>query len=207
MMTSRLLPALLLLIAPAAVAQEPTASPPSPEASAKAASLAAGHYKLDSKHTSVVAIVRHVGVEDYLVRFDKFAADLTYDPAHPETDRLEATVDATSLDVGADYSRDFANTFLGAAKNPTMTFVATAMTPNADGRTGTMAGNLTLNGVTRPVTFNVVFNGAGRNFPFGTAAGFAAEGTIKRSDFGSHAWKSVVGDEVQIQIRAGFDKK
>jgi polyisoprenoid-binding protein YceI len=146
-------------------------------------------------------------VSDYVVRFDRAQAQFDYDPAQPQATKLQASVDVTSLDVGASYSQEFANTFLGAAKTPTATFTATAMAPNPDGHTGTMTGDLTLNGVTRPVTFNVTFIASGRGLMLGTVAGFKAEGTIKRSDFGSHAWAGVVSDEVQLIIRGEFDKK
>jgi polyisoprenoid-binding protein YceI len=209
MMTHRSLFALLLLVLPASwsAAQTPANPPPPPEVSAKAASLPAGHYKLDPKHGSVLAVVRHLGVSDYVMRFDKFDADFTYDPAQPQATHLEASVDATSLDVGADYSKQFADQFLGAAKFPKATFVSTAMAPNPGGRTGTMTGDLTLNGVTRPVTFVVTFLAVGHGVPFGTIAGFTAEGTIRRSDFGSRAFLKYVSDEVRLQIRGEFDKK
>jgi polyisoprenoid-binding protein YceI len=209
MMTHRLLIALLLnCSACAASAQESeAAAPPPPPVSAKAALLPAGHYKIDPKHSSVVAVVRHLGVSDYLVRFDKFDADFTYDPARPEATKLQASVDAASFDVGADYSKNFANTFVGADKFPKVTFVATSMTPNPDGRTGTMTGDLSFNGATRSVTFNVTFIASGHGLPFGTIAGFNAEATIKRFDFNSHAWSHYVSNDVQLQIRAAFDKK
>lgn len=197
--------ALLAFSSPGALAQESEAAPPPPEVSAKP--LPAGHYRLDPKHASVIAVVRHMHVSDYLVRFDRAEAEFDYNPAQPQATRLEASVDVTSLDVGADYSKDFANTFLGASRNPKATFTATAMAPNPDGRTGTMTGDLTLNGVTRAASFNVTFIGTGHGLPLGTIAGFRAEGTIKRSDFGSHAWAGVVGDEVQLIIRGEFDKK
>jgi polyisoprenoid-binding protein YceI len=194
--------------APVALAQDSqAAAPPPPEAPAKPSSLGAGHYKLDPRHSSVIAVVRHMHVSDYVVRFDRAQAQFDYDPAQPQATKLQASVDVTSLDVGASYSQEFANTFLGAAKTPTATFTATAMAPNPDGHTGTMTGDLTLNGVTRPVTFNVTFIASGRGLMLGTVAGFKAEGTIKRSDFGSHAWAGVVSDEVQLIIRGEFDKK
>jgi polyisoprenoid-binding protein YceI len=209
MMTYRSLIALLLLGLPAswAAAQAPANPPPPPEVSAKAANLPVGHYKLDPKHGSVLAVVRHLGVSDFVMRFDKFDADFTYDPAQPQATHLEASVDTTSLDVGADYSKQFADQFLGAVKFPKATFVSTAMTPNPDGRTGTMTGDLTLNGVTRPETFAVTFIATGHGVPFGTIAGFTAEGTIRRSDFGSRAFLKYVSDEVRLQIRGEFDKK
>src|SRR5580698_1312395 len=88
--------------------------------------------------------------------------------------------------------------------------VATQMQKTGDGQ-GTMTGNLTLMGVTKPVTFNVTLIGAGHEvlpIPFGRrAAGFEATTTIKRSDFGSTYLNNLVGDEVTLQIDAEFEKK
>jgi len=176
-------------------------------ASASPADLPAGTFVLDRKHASVIAKVMHMGVSLYTLRFDRVDATFTYDPAHPEASRVSATIDTTSLDVGADYSRRFADEFLDASKFPTATFVSTAIQPGPDGRTGTMTGALTLSGVTRPVTFNVTFVGVGQD-PFGhTLTGFSALTTIKRSDFGSNFLQNLVGDDVKIDIEAEFDRK
>ena len=73
-----------------------------------------------------------------------------------------------------------------------------------------MTGDLTLRGVTKPVTFNVTFNGVGREPlpPFTTVAGFTATTTIKRSDFGSDFLNNgIVGDDVTITIEAEFKKQ
>lgn len=176
-------------------------------ASANPTDLPAGHFVLDKKHSSIIARVRHLSVSNYTMRFDKFDASFTYDPAHPEATKLEASVDVTSLDVGADYSRQFADEFLDASKFPKATFVSTAVTPGPDGRTGTMTGDLTLKGVTRPVTFNMAFVAVGHGFPFGTVAGFSATTEIKRSDFGSHNLLSLVGDDVDLEIEGEFEHK
>ena len=177
-------------------------------ASANIADLPAGHFQLDPKHASLIARVRHVGVSNYVLRFDKLAAEFTYDPAHPEATKLTASVDTTSLDVGADYSRKFAEDFLKATQFPQATFVATSMTPGADGRTGTMTGDLTLMGVTKQVTFKVAFVAVGK-MPYigGTVAGFSATTVIHRSDFGSTYVLAFVGDEVSLDIEGEFDRK
>jgi len=169
--------------------------------------LPAGRWVLDGRHASLVAKVRHLGVSNYTLRFDKFDASFTYDPSHPEATTLAASIDTTSLDVGADYSRKFADQFLDATKFPKATFVSTAMTPDPDGQTGTMTGDLTLRGVTRPATLKVTFDGVGRSFPFGTVAGFSATGSLKRSDFGSRSLLSYVGDDVSLEIEGEFDHK
>jgi polyisoprenoid-binding protein YceI len=193
----RLLIAVLALALPAAALA----------ASTNVADLPPGHFVLDRKHASVVGRVLHMGVSNYTLRFDAFDADFTYDPAHPEATKVEASVDTTSLDVGADYSRHFADQFLDATKFPKATLVSTAVTPGPDGRTGTMTGDLTLMGVTKPVTFQVSFVAVGHGLPFGTIAGFSATGVIKRSDFGSHSFLAYVGDDVSLQIEGEFDRK
>src|SRR5580658_8824073 len=148
--------------------------------------IAAGHYVLDPRHGSVMAKVLHMGVSIYTVRFDVYDASFDYDPAHPEATKLTASVDPTSLDVGADYSKDFAEEFLSASKFGKATFVSTALQDQGGGH-GTMTGDLTLMGVTKPVTFDVTFVGTGHEplpLPFGQrAAGFSATTTFKRSDF------------------------
>jgi polyisoprenoid-binding protein YceI len=176
-------------------------------ASSNPADLPAGHYRLDPAHSSVTARVRHLGVSNYVVRFDQMQGDFMFDPAHPDAFKLQASVDVTSLDVGADYSRKFADEFLDAKTYSQATFTATSLTPAADGKSATLAGDLMLMGVTKPVTFNVVFIGVGHGLPFGTLAGFSATTTIRRSDFGSRYVLAFVGDEVSLDIEAEFDRK
>jgi len=186
-----------------------SAAPPS-AGSAGAPDFPGGHYVLDPKHASVIARVKHMGVSLYTLRFDTLDASFDYDPSRPETTRLSASVDPTSLDVNADYGKQFAEEFLSVSKFPKATFTATQMQKTADGQ-GTMTGDLTLMGVTKPVTFNVTLIGAGHEvlpIPFGRhAAGFEATATIKRSDFGSTYLNNLVGDEVTLQIEAEFEKK
>jgi polyisoprenoid-binding protein YceI len=169
-----------------------------------------GHYVLDPRHASVIARVMHMGVSRYTLRFDTVTGSFDYDPAHPERTRVEASVDPASLDVNADYSKQFAEEFLSASKFPKATFVSTSVTPTGGGQGG-MTGDLTLMGVTKPVTFNVTLTGAGHEplpIPFGrNAAGFEATTTIKRSDFGSTFLNNMIGDDVTLQIEAEFEHK
>jgi polyisoprenoid-binding protein YceI len=184
------------------------AAPAAMAASHNVSDLGGGTWTLDRKHSFVLAKVEHLGVSIYTSRFNVMDATVTYDPANPEAAHVTASVDPTSMDVGADYSSRFAEEFLAVAKFPKITFTSTAM-HKGDGNTGTMTGDLTLRGVTRPMTFDVIFVGAGRSPlpPFGQVAGFSATGKIKRSDFGSDFLNNgVVGDEVTLVIDAEFDK-
>lgn len=170
------------------------------------AAMPAGTWVSDPAHTSVTARVRHMGVSNYVVRFNAVEANLTYDPAQPEQAQVTATIQAASLDVGADYSRRFADQFLDASHNPVITFVATGLHRTGP-NTGTMTGNLTLRGVTHPATFDVTFIGVGPGLiPLTTRAGFTAVGTIRRSDFGSGFLQTIVGDDVTITIEVEFAK-
>jgi polyisoprenoid-binding protein YceI len=178
-------------------------------ASQNVADLGGGTYVIDKQHSFLTTKVLHLGVSFYTARFNSIDGTFTYDPARPEAARVQASVDATSMDVGADYSSKFAEEFLAADKFPKITFASTAI-QKGPGNTGTMTGALTLHGVTKPVTFNVVFNGAGRSPlpPFKSVAGFTATTTIKRSDFGSDFLNNgIVGDDVAITLEAEFDRK
>ena len=169
--------------------------------------MPAGTWENDPSHTSVTARVRHMGVSNYVVRFNAVEARLTYDPARPEESQVTATIQAASLDVGADYGRRFADQFLDASHNPAITFVATGLHRTGT-NTGTMTGNLTLRGVTRPATFDVTFVGVGPGLiPLTTRAGFTAVGTIRRSEFGSGFLQNIVGDDVTITIEVEFAKQ
>jgi polyisoprenoid-binding protein YceI len=169
--------------------------------------LPAGVYVLDHKHACLTAKVMHMGVSLYTMRFNTLDGQFTYDPAHPADAKVTASVDATSLDVGAPYGRRFADEFLDATNHPKVTFVSTSVTPGADGHSATMVGDLTLHGVTRPETFTVTFIGVGHGLFGGTITGFSAMAKIKRSDFGSTFLLNLVGDETTINIEAEFDRK
>lgn len=167
----------------------------------------AGHYVLDPRHASVTARVRHMGLSNFTMRFDQIAADYDYDPAHPQASKIAVTIDAHSLDTGNEaVSKQFANEFLGADQNPQITFSGTLIQP-ADVNHGTVTGDLTFHGVTRPVTLNVTYDGFVSGMIGGQRMGFSATTTIRRSDFGSKAWENAVGDDVELVIEAEFARK
>jgi polyisoprenoid-binding protein YceI len=181
-------------------------------ASQNIADIPGGHYVLDKRHSSLTAKVLHMGVSLYTVRFDIFDASFDYEPAHLETTRLKATVDPASMDNNApgsqQNSKEFAEQFLTASKFPQIAFTATALQKTSD-TGGTMTGDMTFLGVTKPVTFDVTFVGTGRELmnPLGRTAGFSAVAHIKRSDFGSTYLNNLVGDDVTIDVEGEFDRK
>ncbi|HTX49261.1 MAG TPA: YceI family protein [Caulobacteraceae bacterium] len=181
-----------------------------PAASTNISDVPAGRYVIDKRHSSLIARVMHMGVSLYTVRFDTLDASFDYNPAHPEATRLTASVDPASLDVNADYGRQFAEEFLSASKFPTATFVATSAQATGPSQ-GLLTGDLTLMGVTRPITFNVTLIGSGHEvlpLPAGQhAVGFEATTSLKRSDFGSTYLDNLVGDDVTLTIEAEFDRR
>jgi polyisoprenoid-binding protein YceI len=176
--------------------------------------IPAGHYVMDPRHSTLIARVKHMGVSLYTLRFDTFAASFDYDPGRPEATRLEASVDPASMDVNnPDTTAEFTKEFLHVAQFPRATFVSTRAQPVPTPGQGTLTGDLTLMGVTKPVTFSVTLIGEGHEplpLPFGRrAAGFEATTTIRRSDFGSTMLQNppLVGDEITLQIEAEFEHK
>ena len=184
---------------------------PDPSASA----MPSGTYVLDPHHASLLVKVRHQGFSLYTLRFTGLDAGFSYDPAHPDATKLGVKVATASIDTatGADpFGKAFnaellAADWLDGKQFPTITFNSTSVDVG-DGHTGKITGDLTLHGVTKPVTLAVTFNGSGKGIPGGeTRAGFSGTATIKRSDFGVTKYVPVIGDEVQLTIEAEFQKK
>ena len=177
----------------------------------------AGDYVLDPMHTSVIARISHLGLSHFTIRFDKVDAHYSYDPKSPTAAKIEATVDANSWDVGTQQYQSITlnehfikqRDVLGNSKNPNVTFVSTAIR-RTGGDKGVMEGNLTLNGITKPVTFDVTFNGTMPGMGGGAQRmGFTAEGVIHRTDFQVLKMMPVpmIGDDVTIHIETEFTKK
>lgn len=200
--------AVALFTAPAALAAPGVSS-------VKPTDLPAGHYVLDKTHASVVAKLKHMGFSNYQFRFTKVDADFTYDPKAPEASKINVTIDPASVDTatggdafGLKFNKELAGDgWLEAAKYPTVTFVSTAVNVG-DGQHGTVTGDLTLHGVTKPVVLDVTFNGVGSGMiPLQTRTGFSATTTIKRSEFGVSKYVPLVGDDVTLNIEVEFEKK
>jgi polyisoprenoid-binding protein YceI len=132
---------------------------------------------------------------------------LQYDAQKPEDSHVTVTVKTDSIDTGFP-ARDAdlkSAKFLDVAKYPEMRFVSTKVTRNAD-QTLRIDGELTLHGVTKPVTLHAKLNKAAPNpFDKRPTVGFSATGSLKRSDFGVATYLPVIGDAVSITIDAEFN--
>ncbi|PZP56031.1 MAG: polyisoprenoid-binding protein [Micavibrio aeruginosavorus] len=192
--------ALLLTAAPA------FAQMPSPAVNKDPSQQPQGIYKIDPRHTSVIWKVMHMGISDYTAKFSKVDGELVFDPNDVTKSKVSITIPASSVETGLpDFDKEIAGEkFFGGDKNPNITFVSTSVKKTGDDE-GEVTGNLTLNGITKPVTLDVEFYG-GIDHPMmkARALGFSAETTIKRSDFGVTYGIPMVGDEVKIEIETEF---
>ncbi len=181
-------------------------------AAAQSKDVTAGTYKMDPAHASLTWKINHLGLSFYTARFTKFDATLDIDPEKPETAKLSVTVDVKSIRTDYPFAnrKDFDKEliedakFFNAGKFPTITFTSTKVEPTGES-TAKVTGDLTLLGVTKPVTLDVTLNGA-KIHPFAKkpAMGFSGTTTIKRSEFGMTHLVGPVGDEVQLLIEAEF---
>jgi polyisoprenoid-binding protein YceI len=187
-------------LAGAAVANPSTTDP---------AKTPAGGYVLDKKHASLTVKIVHMGFSHYTLRLDGLDGSFTYDPANWQETKVNFTVDPKSVDThDVGFDKQVAGYF-EADKYPVITFVSTAVAGGADGK-GTVTGDLTFHGVTRPVTLDVTFNGAGHGItPLGTRLGFSGSTQIRRSDFGLTGFvlNQFTSDEVDVIFEVEFEKK
>jgi polyisoprenoid-binding protein YceI len=172
------------------------------------AKVPAGTYALDKRHASLTVKIVHMGFSHYTMRFNGLDGGFTYDPANWQATQATFTVDPKSVDTNDPaFNKQIAGYF-EADKYPTISFVSTGI-QGQDGK-GTMTGDLTFHGVTKPVTLDVAFAGAGHGVtPIGTRLGFSGSTQIKRSDFGlsNFVLNQFTGDDVDVLFEVEFEKK
>ena len=143
----------------------------------------AGTWAIDPVHSEVSFTVRHMMVSKVRGRFDSFEGTIVTG-ANPLDSTVTASVDLSSINTGQE-QRDAhirSADFFEVEKHTHMTFASTGV--RAEGDHFLLDGDLTLKGVTKPVTFNLEVNGFGPDAYGGTRVGFSAETQIGRSEFG-----------------------
>lgn len=171
------------------------------------AEVRAGTYALDSAHGKITWSVNHLGFSTYYGQFVNVQATLKLDPANPSASTLTATIPLTDVDPNSDGLKAHLQTpdFFDTANHPVATFVSRSVTVDSDdANEATVVGDLTLRGVTKPVTMEVEFNQAGPSMGNTYKTGFDGEATIKRSDFGVNFALPAVSDEVKLHIEGEF---
>jgi polyisoprenoid-binding protein YceI len=185
MIQSRLLPAVLVLAA----------------ALAAPAGAAPVTYVIDSSHTYPRFSYDHLGLSTQLSRFDRTTGTVVLDKA-ARTASVDVAIDMTTVDTGhAEFNEHISSAdFLDTARFPTATFKSTRVVFEGD-RPVAIDGNLTIKGVTKPVTLKVTrFVNMLHPMQKKDAIGADASAVIKRSDFNAGQYVPLVGDEVTISI-------
>lgn len=201
-----------LIVATPLVAQQAMQQP----GAKNAALVTAGTYSADPNHTQIEWQVNHLGFSPYVGLFGDVSGKLVLDPKNPGAATIDVTIPVAKIITT---STALTAHLLRAPKEPggkldffgpapaDARFVSTKVVTK--GETAKVTGNFTLNGVTRPVTLDVSFFGAGKSAPqMGGKenVGFEGKTVIKRSDFGIDFLVPLVSDEVTIWVNAAFTK-
>ena len=169
-------------------------------------------WNIDPAHSHVEFAVKHLMISTVKGRFAVVQGTIVTDESDPAKGRVEVAIDADSIDT-REAQRDAhlkSADFFDVEKFPKLTFTSTKIA--GDGDSFTLTGDLTIHGVTRPVTLDVTSEGRGKDPWGGERAGFSATTRINRSVFGL-TWNVLletggltVGDEIKISIDAELVK-
>ncbi len=164
-------------------------------------------WQIDPAHSSAEFAVRHMMVSTVKGSFKVLSGTLTVDESNPENSKVDAEIEASSIDTGVP-DRDAhlrSPDFFDVAAHPRLTFHSQAVRAQGND-SGTLHGDLTIHGVTRPIAFDVSYIGEIRD-PWGKRRrGYSAETSLNRKDFGM-TWNQVldaggvlVGDKVKVTL-------
>ncbi|TAN24062.1 MAG: polyisoprenoid-binding protein [Acidobacteria bacterium] len=172
-------------------------------------------WNIDPVHTHVQFSVRHMMVSNVKGRFAKSSGTVTLDESDFSKSKVDVEIDAASLET-QEPQRDAhlkSADFLEVAKYPKLTFRSNRITPQGTEGAYTMSGDLTIHGVTHPVSLSVDAPGPAVKDPWGgVRRGFEATGEISRKEWGLvynqalEAGGVVVGDKVKISLEVELIK-
>lgn len=161
-------------------------------------------YRIDTSHVYVGFEVDHLGFSTTYGRFNDVSGTIELDEENPEASSVEVKIDPASVDTGHKERDEHVRgeDLLNVAEYPQMSFKSTSIERTGE-KTGKITGDLTLHGVTKPVTLDTTFTQKG-TYPMTEekieVIGFNATTTLKRSDFGMDKWTAMIGDEIPITI-------
>lgn len=162
----------------------------------------AADYKIDKEgqHAFIEFRIKHLGYSWLYGRFDDFDGAFTFDEKNPAADKVKVTINTNSVNSNhAERDKHLRSAdFLNVAKNPTATFESTGV--KAEGKNAEITGNLTLNGVTKPVTIKAELVGQGDDPWGGYRAGFIGTTTLKLKDFNIQRDLGPASQEVELTL-------
>jgi polyisoprenoid-binding protein YceI len=199
----------LILTTTAALLLAGASLPALAQASHDPAAVQPGTYSVDPNHTQIGFTLSHFGFSNYSGRLAGVSGTLTLAGGDHAASKIAVSVPTTAFSTTSsqlDEELKSADWF-DAKKFPTITFTSTKVTPTgAD--SATIEGELTMHGVTKPITLTAHFIGTGAN-PMSkkVTVGFDATGTVKRTEFGVTKYAPMIGDEVALTLHGAFEKQ
>ncbi|MFN2196432.1 MAG: YceI family protein [Anaerolineales bacterium] len=171
-------------------------------------------WQIDNAHSEINFTVRHMMIAKVRGQFEQFSGTVEFDPEQPENTTVDVQIASTSINT-REQNRDNhlrSPDFLNAEEYPYLTFKSTAVKLTGE-NTAHLTGDLTIQDVTRSVTLEVTYAGMAKS-PWGTtSAGFSAETTINREDWGL-TWNQaletggfLVGKEIEINVEIELVKQ
>ena len=179
-----------------------------PASSQPAASDASGEYTNDKTHAYISFDYLHQGLSRPVLRWRNWDATLDWNAEEPTASSVAVTIDATSIDSGVDVFDGHlrGENFFDVENHPEITFVSTGLEKLTD-ETGKMTGDLTIKGITKSVVLDVkLYQSTFSERANAYKIGFAASGTVKRSDFDVGLYVPAVSDDVNLDIQVEFVK-
>ncbi|QFZ75463.1 hypothetical protein GFH48_21285 [Streptomyces fagopyri] len=166
-----------------------------------------GPWTVDPAHSSVGAVAQHLGISSVHGRFTDFSATLEIAPDEVAKSRVEAVIQAASIDTGNGMRDGHLRSpdFLDVERYPRITYRSTGLTPAGSDR-WTVHGELTLHGVVRPVDLDLAYLGTGADPWGGTRAAFRATAQLHREDFAMNynqvvqAGISAIGATLKVEL-------
>ena len=181
------------------------------EAAAILAEVASATYDLEKTHAFLFASVKHAGgLSDYTMKFKDWDATLDFNAEDVTQSSVSVSINPVSVETDhpskPDWNTEIHSDVFKSADFPQITFASTAI-ETTGAMTGTMTGDLTFLGVTKPVTLDVTFNGVA-NMPWSAdqdTIGFTAKGSFNRTDFGADNFLQFgISDETKIYFSGEF---
>jgi polyisoprenoid-binding protein YceI len=166
-----------------------------------AQSGAAQTFQIDPVHSYVNFRVKHMNAGYSYGRFNQFSGSFVIDEKNLARSSVQFEIDAASVDTNNQKRDDHLRSpdFFNVRQFPKITFKSTSVR-KINNTTAEIKGNLTLRGVTKPITSTVVLTGRAKNQRGSTVAGFEITFALKRSDFGMSFMQNMLGDEVRVTV-------
>jgi polyisoprenoid-binding protein YceI len=157
-------------------------------------------FKIDPVHSSIIFSIKHFGVADFYGRFNDLSGKVVFDKADPSKSSVEVTVPVESLDTKNEKRDQHLKSpdFFNAKQFPVMVFKSKKV--EASGDTYNVTGDLTLHGVTKPLTLEIKKGTEAKGMEDEIRGGGETHFTVKRSDFGMNFMQGPLGDEVKVVL-------